>query len=351
MIVEFRISIADLKSIKRDTLEESLQELLIAYKRGYHLLVIPPDIAKWISRNIKLINADRALIERIGREYTQSKFLALSALLKLVVVKEQNTLLKQGDEYLIGLDLIPGARLLQPTVLIVENLENDGEFYTAVFRFCSEHLRYSATMFDLRHGGGTSVKRVGEHLVGQRRIVCIIVDSDLSAPNQTQNGKVAKILKLAEETGWPLINTLCLPVREIDNLVPLHIIDRLPCAKQKANSVDILNRITSQEMKLGIKPEEFYIRFFDLKNGINRNIVTQITDPAVRKWIESKLALANVSEVEGFGDSIIPQTLQSIEASKMLKKHVEKPDWWGLFGKEFARTVWFGIAPKALKVW
>src|SRR5688572_23650037 len=71
MLFVLDLTAEELASLPRESLENAVVDLLRARRLGHHLVAISRDATAWLAENIDLSQRDRAMLARIGQDYTQ----------------------------------------------------------------------------------------------------------------------------------------------------------------------------------------------------------------------------------------------------------------------------------------
>ncbi|WP_428685362.1 hypothetical protein [Reyranella sp.] len=344
MLFHLDISPLQLAASNRDELTIAVQELLRAHRYGHHLIVIGRKETEWLAAELKFHPPERAMLAEIALEYTQTAGLLQRASRYVAIVPQPAASNGPRIEISLG-DLKP--YLLERTALLVEDVDTDGRFYALVFQALRKALRHGPLSWELVHGGGDRLPIVFQSKVTDRRVVCAIIDSDLSAPRSEQNAKIKRLTKIATELGWPHFHVAILPCREAENLIPLDILAKLGSAAQRTPSIGILRSIAEAEAKKNIdKLTEFWM-YFDIKKGLSEPTLAALKKKE-RDWVQQRAKLINLdvglTPIEGFGDKVLHQLLQSNLACSELVKVIATKNWRDCFAGLFSELLWLCLA-------
>lgn len=152
------------------------------------------------------------------------------------------------------------ADLCRPALLIVEDQDSDGCFVRGLARAfqADQVLRaLSQGWLEIEHGGGGSLAKVAQSVVGRyRRLVRVaaLLDSDRMTPGQRTNAhEKADRLRLL----GVLVHVL--ELREAENYVPNGILRAVGRPRDASRKLDLLKRLTQHQrghydMKIGFGP-------------------------------------------------------------------------------------------------
>jgi hypothetical protein len=178
------------------------------------------------------------MLDRIEQEYAQTGNLRnLAGIYVHLSARPGLNLSNNGNAIAISLNELVHYQVLDPAILLIEDIESDGSLYAFLLHnHCNLH-GCSHVSYDLRHGGGENLSKVFEHEINSRKIVCGIVDSDQNSP-LTINRKLAALRAIARDLGWPFAFALSPPCREAENIVPFPLVMALPVACRFFRTLD-----------------------------------------------------------------------------------------------------------------
>ena len=142
-----------------------------------------------------------------------------------------------------------------------ENLQ-DTEFYKIIAEtFCKWKRLNIKPKFEPSLGGGNTISTVYENIQNKKKRLCLcIVDSDKLSPNSSL-GSTARNIKQKDDNTSVTTLLYILPVRELENLIPLSILSELMSKNgDRENPFKQLEKIEESSVK--------EIRnFLDIKEG------------------------------------------------------------------------------------
>ena len=255
---------------------ECLDNLLLGYKEGNHLLFIKPRVVEFIYE--KYAND---MDDRMRRKLThyEEKFMYESKMaFKLVnyaiqiapkeIREEVKEKVIENEKYQIGYlhtnKFLTSAKI-QKTILLGEN-PSDGDIYEIIGNeYISRTGSRLKVKLKIENGGGNTTAPTFIKKINDEDDLCLcILDSDKKFPSDTSLGETAR--RVIRET-----NRITVPpkvgfyiekeVRELENMLPLGFYYH-QYFKDK-NKQDIFNRFEMLD-----KINDKLIFFFDMKNGL-----------------------------------------------------------------------------------
>lgn len=338
MLIEFSAKPEELNGAQGNVLRDATSEMLRAHRRGHHLVIVERATAGWILDNVELSLADKSTLQGIFQDYTQNaNLLHLSEIFLSIDVQKLTFPEWKNNRLIVGLHHIRDFEICEKSILICEDSVSDAKFYEVILEkiFLDEYG--FPVNFEHRHGGGKQISAVFRDILSERRLIAAIVDSDRKTPGENHPEKYIKLERYRNESPWKGSFCLCLTCHEIENIVPINVIEKLPLSTQKSHVIDALKRIAVAE-ELGNIPnsQRFYL-YFDLKNGA--------IGPE-NPWISSKLTMGGKIAYVGFGDNIVSQLLDSRDAVREMLTQMRRSAWRDVFLKDFTQIGWFGIAAR-----
>jgi hypothetical protein len=325
-------------------LATAVGELLRAHRYGHHLVVIGRNEASWLQNNLNLGAAELALLAEIAREYTQTADLLRRASRYGAIVPKPGS---NSDSRRIELgldDLKP--YFLERAALLVEDIDTDGKFYTLVFQALRKVLRIGPLNWEVMHGGGDRLPAVFQSKITEKRVLCVVVDSDCEAPRSSPGAKVKQLRAIATELNWAHANVVALQCREVENLIPLDLVQRMGSAQERASAIAVLRAVAEKEQRAQVEPGDRYWLYFDIKNGVTPGSLKKLAESELA-WVEKKLSMVGLkpdsATIDGFGDRVIRQLLSSNALCAELVKEIGKRSWTDTFAESFEELLWMCV--------
>lgn len=343
MIITASDEILNLNTLHFSGFEEALGAILQAHRRGNHFVVLPRALCSQLLSSVPLTRANRATLEQLEQEYTQTGHLLRSSQFSINIRGfSQSPISEAQGQINIPINNSDLFEVLEKPVLILEDFESDGDFYYFIMENLAReglNFRFSCDPF---HGGGDSIMRITQRKLSERRIVITIVDSDRLAPC-TNCQKSVSINAMKEASAWPLFFGLVTPCSEVENFIPLEVIQELS-VPHAASTLSLLFSIRDKERQNSIPATDFYAIWFDYKNGLNPELFNRIGDPAVRSWISDRLSLANfdpaVGNLPGFGSAVLRSIINSDRSRRKFRNSIKSAEWIRVFGDFVSYLKW-----------
>ncbi|NUB43805.1 hypothetical protein GEU84_005360 [Fertoebacter nigrum] len=282
---------------------------------------------------------------RLESEYSQTGGLPKedTAIIR-VLTRRDSRIEVLGRHIGVSLDLFSNTEILEEPLLLVENAQSDGWFYSFLFSSISAKRGRGLCRVEPRHGGGDDIVGVLETCIARKRVVVTLVDSDRLTPISVGNNKMKLVRKANRRSGWPLSVCDTPPCHEMENLVPFPVVLSMQCAlNNSANPV--LSAICSHEEDSKSFRNRFW-HFFDVKNGVVSEKVHKLTADEI-SWLNEKLNISGISispdftdnkYIPGYGSRVVDQLKADPDLQELFQKHVHDIDWRTAFD-DFAEGV------------
>ena len=341
----------ELLSVPNAALTSAISDLIRAHRLGHHLAIITRPCASWLRDNLDLSRSDDAMVARIAQDYAQTGDLHRRANIFIRLSAEPTLDLSiNGNAINVSIQRLVQYRLLDPAILLIENMESDGGLYRLLLENNCHFHHCDCVAFELHHGGGADLPMVFGYLIADRRIVCGITDSDKHAPTSSDR-KLDQLAHIKETANWPFCFPMSPPCREAENMIPFELVMALPSGmRNPTNAVQL--RIKREELARGVQVEDRYWNFFDIKEGLNPDRFERML-PEEGNWIRAKLEFSGVDpeqkSVTGYGDSVIRQILDENKYVSELRNLTRHSSWRNVFSRFFDELVWvLAATPKII---
>lgn len=349
MLIQFDISCAELAAGDKVAIAQAVAEILRAHRRGYHLLVVDYDRSAWLLDNVSLSEPERATLKQVAAGYSQTAGLVHDArLFARIASCASDKVVRTSRSIEVSLSAMLKTRLLEQSVLLVENAKSDGQLYTYILDALRPVIKAPRVSFDVMHGGGDDISSVFEMEIKKGRVLCCIVDSDCGFPGAPKSPKVHKIAGAVAAHDWKFALVKVLPCREIENLIPISVLHSLPCAIERYATVKVLLAIEQHEQLSGAAVDGGFWLYFDAKQGLVLDSAEELPE-AERSWITGKLRKAGIQDgqlpILGFGLRIVEQLLRSPKHLAEFNQKLKEANMRGFFIECFQEIVWLGAAP------
>lgn len=322
LIIYIDKTIADYCTKNELTTEEKIlfNQLAIAHKRGDCFLC--GDLSS-IEELIKWTDELSSSIYKMIRNKHSEVGSLITLVNRLVILSfSENSVTPDfiptscNTYYLIVNQIIKNhLNVYKPCTLIGENLQ-DCKFYKMMANryLAINNFHGVSVSCHLEHGGGNTTDSIYNKCVVEDKVPTIcIVDSDIKSretkmfPNHPAIGDTAKRIKkahrrLMKQTNVIPFDCYCIPIHEIENLIPIVIIERLP---HNTEGLCLLKKLLENHL-------EEAILVYDFKNGINVDMSEN--SPCAIYWRE----ICEQIEEQDFtkvGNNILDNALRLMEDS------------------------------------
>jgi hypothetical protein len=342
MLFHLKCELADLESCDPKIRDEVLRSLLRAHRLGDHVVVMSRDICKFLIERADLSRSERAMLERIGLEFTQKADLPRSATRYVHVSPNKPTAQIDKAIWVEFRELLQ-SRILDRSALLVENIRRDGLLYSELMKAHFDLHHCPPPAYETMHGGGDDTKTVFIEQIRNRRIVCGVVDTDrFSAMSQAFTKRDA-MRRIARAMNWPFAFAFSPPCREAENCLPMTLVMSLKSGQSNSSNKDFLE-IFEAELAMGHQCEASFWLFVDLKEGVSSKSIGKMTNEDDRRWIQDKLSLIGLSldhqDLQGYGDKVFDQIESDGHYLSELRMHTRRNDWRAIFADFMEELLW-----------
>lgn len=250
----------------------AIDYILEAAYHGYHLVTGERSIfSKLVSLNKLSPLRGTPTAKKLFHESTQNHSLVnqLPRFVKAVSSKQSSEIIDNGGTkiYKIPLSKFDSPATTLKTVILSED-HDDCRLYQIIgnsFVYNNSAFRNLKIQCELLGGGGTSIVDHYDVLRANRERFCLcICDSDKLYDGASLGDNAKKLLK-SEQSDNIKTEVFVLPVRDIDNLIPLNLLDNLcVCYVDYCRPRKFIEAVD----KLSISVARSY---FDMKNGLSLN--------------------------------------------------------------------------------
>lgn len=278
MLIEFDSSLYTYLDGKLDQLNVNsleviaLNNLAIAYKQGWHILIGPLKLLKLIKKIECLDSSTKSVFEKLINEYTfQKSYKDIVNEYILIENNQEETKGENIEKVIFRCPLTNFARLSNcfKTTLLCED-ETDYDFYTKfVKKFIKEqnNINNLNTTFSSGNGGGANSFKVLERQINENgNPILAIADSDKKYPNGSEGQTLKQLNKIKNKYEENIIGVYSTQVRAKENLLSpsLYLLGVNPSSKQHLEmlkkieeKIDICDRLLYLNIKDGYKVKHF----------------------------------------------------------------------------------------------
>jgi len=232
--------------------------------------------------------------------------------------------------------------LRMPTVLVSENDARDGRFFEILIQAIRRKRSHPSTSMYLDNGGGAATVQRARYWTSRDALVAAVVDSDRKSPNWPLGITARRLLK--DLATYEYGRTFVLPAHEIENLVPLSVLQLLD-EWQSCGAQGLLIRM-GDEFVAG---QCDLWAFFDFKSGLSEVLITSISDRGDYNWVNDRLQKYGIDEIPSVGNDLISSVVHSNNAiAELVRSIVYWPQHWRDFLYELED--WFISAPRKIAI-
>lgn len=349
MIFHFDLTAAQAAASSAALLCGCVTEAVRAQRLGQHLIIMNREVADYFESNLDLNSLERATLRRLRSDYTQTaNLLRQTPTYVRIADLPPGTIRKMGGVIEISIDQAVCTSLYDKMILLVEDEQTDGR----LLQFILENLKSKIVgrlplSFQPLHGGGERIADVARARAVERRLVCVIVDTDKKFPGGNDSLKMRRLNAVLEELSWPMIFVHPTPCKETENLIPIEVISMVECARERGDDISLLARINDVERRSGASHHDAFWLYFDVKEGCDHVAVAALPNLPEKEWILGKIAQATSDrefKVAGFGGHVVPQVLNTNTACARFRAELQSRDWWQTFGAFVSDVAWLTIA-------
>lgn len=292
----------------------ALENLAIAYRKGFHIITGSPFVFRWLRNNLQLGTETRATIQRLEIDSVQTLGLCsqFSRYVRIVSpdlgaprVAESNGVTQCS----IPVPAFMDFDLCAKTILMGENL-NDAELYH-LFGSVAMHggkLSGFKIQADKRAGGGRATDQAVQSIqnAGNRFCLCFL-DSDKDHPTSAL-GDTAQATMSIFDSSSGLVQVLVTRTHELENALPIDLLTAVYASTPaKKTACERLMLIQNADPQI--------VDYADIKLGISgKGILSHALSSPGRLYWTSKLG-AIISAVGGNGTTGVPCVGQGVCAN------------------------------------
>lgn len=275
MIIQLDSSFENLPSW--EPYEIPLNNLIEAHRKQHHLIFASRSILKSISAYPGISSLHRRVVEQILSKYIDYSALASKVTAKILICTSTGSKLSETPKGLTCLDIeyVKSEDTLDRFSIVVENKRHDGTVAALMLPVFAQKVEIPELYlrYNLEHGGGSTISTPIEALTLNSRMFHVIVDSDRSYPSDAL-GPTAKTASLAvaaaKSTGLPVAEIFVLPSKDIENLIPIEIMEVVLISIEQKAALSQIRKIVPHWPDC--TPEEkCFLAYLDLKEKTTIN--------------------------------------------------------------------------------
>jgi len=282
------------------------------------------------------------MLERIALEYTQKAELPRRAS-TYIHVSPTRSAPNERNGIAIGFKELLDSRILDRSVLLVENIRRDGLLYGELLNSHFDLHHCPPPAYEPMHGGGADLTTVFVEQIKRGRIVCGIVDTDRNSPISQAFTKRDAMRRIADEMNWPLAFAISPPCREAENCLPMGLIMDIQSGRSNGSNPHFL-QISDKEIENKHDCCATFWLFVDLKEGISVETLAKVVNVEERAWLDAKLELIGLDiskyPLQGYGMKIFDQMATHGQHVADLRTLTRQNDWRTIFADFLNYLVW-----------
>jgi hypothetical protein len=343
MLIILNDSISDLDLMADEHSCIALQNLITCSLKGEHFVTGSRAVLNWLSEQESISIHLRKKVKRIENWVAQRGDLLNVIKRKIIVDSSVNEITKLSENHWC----VPLIHFYEngtsPSVILAESLVDVDLLYeAAIYYKFSKGIRAINIRYEPRSGGGSTIFNVLDQIKNSRREFCLcITDSDKKSPNCPQSSTSRKCESLCNDASW-VVEHAELSVHEIENLIPIEILENSLSVQLELDKFDLLKSRTK------ILGGDYY-KFCDLKVGFTLKNLKSLDagNPRYKYWKEVLDRLSSgghisefceLSEIQctaedcscvlapGFGDGLLSKIITKMKQTTPTKFHESAKD-------------------------
>ena len=331
----------------------ALENLALARREGKHLIIADRETLEKIGQCKDLSKNTIVIYNKILNNVSKYKAYLSTVTLYLEI---QKSCLEPSLKNINSLSIIQvplkffqDSEQIQKTILLCENAI-DANFYEILTRvFILWKRRKVSLSFEVRGGGGTTVKTEYDNILNEQKRFCLcLLDSDRSSPNDSLGETAKQTLEKYNSLDPRCIRTqvFVLDVREIENLIPLSILSQICEDIQRQQALKLLETIQNcsakdirdvLDMKEGLKFKKIIDKSSLIVREFWQDKITELQNlkiidihPKCKTWEcnnKNEEEICTCQIAYGFGNKILENSLTCMETKNFheIGKTIEEP--------------------------
>ena len=327
-------------------------------KHGKHMLLSNRESMKQI-RDCDYVNSDtKRVFTYLFENYPTFAYIKdkLSFYVKVVTgVKHMS--LNQSDNaniFELSYDYLQEINIITETIVIGEN-QTEINFYNYLSKYykSKNNLGSMHTCFSPRMGGGSTTHTVYSSIQASEQNFCLcFVDSDKKHPTASL-GDTLKAVQRIDNPAKLLSHVHALNSREIENLIPLSILEKI-CKE------DVNHNNGYESLKRIVETENYKdILYLDFKNGLSIKNYRKIKDVNLKTFLDNLLINSSLFNrevldeiynhenedeleievlIQGLGSNVLDRTIRYLNDNGLAEPELdfqEQIDEWNTLGEKF----------------
>jgi len=238
---------------------EGIQNLLLSVRQGRHALSGKKAVFASLSKNQSLSERERATARSLANRSSELPILESAVKHKILVSPNPlRKISKVESDFSWEIDVKElGEKFLESLVILAENKVDAELFqYAALHHQISKQIKGVSSRSYAQGGGGSQIDVELKGLLDKGTPVVAITDGDFLFPGMDQSIISIRCTNLIEQQaslGWHYT----LPVREVENIIPISILSDVADASASQKALDFTQQAAAVSTKIGSQPCEF----------------------------------------------------------------------------------------------
>ncbi|PDW04710.1 hypothetical protein [Candidatus Viridilinea mediisalina] len=245
----------------------ALENIAQARRAGKNLVFADHDTLAFLKSYQEISAPARDVFANLYRRRPQSKSLldGMAWHVRVVAGVDELRIIRDGNNIIsVSFQYFADNPVLSSKITLLTENSLDGKVFEQIARYYlySKSLGHVRLAYDPHGGGGQTTGDEFANIQQAKDRLCLcIVDSDRQIPNGSL-GSTAKYLLDKRDSTLPFCHIHVLPVRELENIMPIELYRRL--ADKDVNRRDMFNNLKKMR-ELGLIDA---IKYIDVKKGM-----------------------------------------------------------------------------------
>lgn len=371
MIIELSADFSEFSASDWAPYHGAIENLIVAHGQGWHLFSPARGAASSILNGCALSLTQRQIFEhrvfsRMAVLSGQAKAAHLTILAN-VNGREGHT--SRNNQVGVPLQIFSDPRNCAPSKLITENASTDGRVLELLANLMARELGYGSPLqFELVHGGGGTTATCYGAACGSGQPALCVVDSDRKYPGAPLGETARQVELLNGSEISPATRFFTLPVRELENALPLSVwLDVYSANAEVRARVERLLRYAKRRVIERVQDERNVLDYFDFKSGLKRGDVAKIPDAARPAFVRFAQIVSHHDRTKGdytdksdttlihpgVADAALSQFVSYLEGPvplgrKVVAQKIQKSPLWNWLEGLLKLVLAYGVAGQKL---
>ncbi len=271
---------------------DAIDNLAFSRRNGYHLITAEYSDLKILKSFDKLERKTLSVFNFIFQTWSEIGSLKNQFKNYVEIVLEPNILDIKNENgkkiVLLSIDYIQNFELLNKTKILAENQE-EIDFYIFISNLYKNKkgFRHIPLNYYPLMGGGDTTAQVFKTEKAQKKSFCLcFADKDIKYPN-CEIGKTLKKIETENEIPIPLCELLPINVREIENLIPLKLVEKACQDFNHKKGYEFIVKMKDTNLDESIK-------YLDFKKGISLKKFIELKNTEYLQFLKEILTKTNL---------------------------------------------------------